>query len=79
MEFVAGDEKQSMKDRGITFEAVLSARALDFIENPRHPGQKILIVNIDNYAIAAPCKPLAENRWLLITAYPSRKHTKQYL
>ena len=79
MEFVAGDEKQSMKDRGLTFEAVLAAPILGFIPNPGHCGQMILVVNLDNYATAAPCKPLENGKWLLITAYPSRKYTKKYL
>ncbi len=79
MEFVAGDEKQSMKDRGITFDAVLSAPILDIIPNPSRPGQILLIVNLEDYAVVTPCKPLPDGKWLLTTAYPSRKHTKRYL
>jgi hypothetical protein len=75
MEFEVGDEKSSMTARGLTFDAILSAPILAIDPNLNRPGQIFLIVEIDGYAIAAPCKPLGEDRW----AYPSRKHTRQYL
>jgi hypothetical protein len=79
MEFEAGDEKSSMGARGLTFDMILAAPLLAVIPNPKHHEQIILIVNIEGYAIAAPCKPLGEGRWLIVTAYQSRKYTKHYL
>lgn len=38
-----------------------------------------LIVKIDDYAVVTPCKPLGDNRWLMVTAWPSRKATRHYL
>lgn len=79
MEFVLGDQKESMIARGLSFQKILEAPFLDFIENPAHQGQKILVVQIGEYAVAVPCKSLGQDRWLLVTAYKSRKLTKRYL
>ncbi len=79
MEFETGDEKSSMIARGLTFEAILTAPILAIDPNPAHPDQILLIVEIEGYAVVAPCKPLGSNRWLIVTAYYSRKYTKRYL
>jgi len=73
LRFYAGDEKQTVIDRGLTFGLILAAPFLDFIESPTHPNQKLLIVEIDGYAVAAPCKPLDDDEWLIVTAWFSRK------
>jgi len=77
--FEAGDEKQSMIDRGLTFDRVLDSEPLAFIPNPAHEDQMILVVEIDGYAVAVPCKPLGDDRWLMVTAFRSRKYKKIYL
>jgi hypothetical protein len=79
MIFEAGDEKESMLARGLTFDKLLAAPVLDFIPNQGHPEQMILIVAIDNYAVAIPCKSLGRDRWLMVTAFHSRKLTQYYL
>jgi hypothetical protein len=79
MEFEAGDEKASMTARGLSFEAIFAAPILAIEPNLNRPGQIFLIVQIGSYAITAPCKPLGKDRWLIVTAYPSRKHTNKYL
>ncbi len=81
MKFYAGDDKQSMIDRGLTFQMVMDAPVIDFVDNPdpARPEQKILIVEIDGYAVAAPCKPLENDEWLIVTAFRSTKYTKKYL
>lgn len=82
MRFHAGDDKPSMTQRGITFQMVMDAPVLDFVDHPSaaYPGQKILIVEIDGYAVAAPCKPLGNgDEWLIVTAFRSRKYTNHYL
>jgi hypothetical protein len=54
--FIAGDEtKASLRDRGLTFEMILSAPVLGFIPNPARHGQMLLIIEISGYAHAAPC------------------------
>lgn len=68
MEFVAGDDKESMRRRGLSYDAVLAAPILAVEENPSRPGQLLLVVEIDGYAVAAPCKPLGTDRWLIATA-----------
>ncbi len=79
MEFIAGDLKESMERRGLTFDMILKAPRLDFIENPARKNQKYLVVKIQNRAVLVPCKKLEENRWLMVTAWFDRKFTKAYL
>ncbi len=79
MKFVPGDDsKESMSRRGLTFEDVTSAPVLDVIPNPNYPEQILLIVEIDDYAVVAPCERRGD-AWRIITAFPSRKFTKSYL
>ena len=80
MRFIPGDEtKASLKDRGLTFEMIISAPVLGFIPHPARPGQMLLIVEIAGYAHAAPCERRGVEVWRIITAYPSRKYHKHFL
>ena len=45
--------------------------------NPGYPNQKIYILDIDGYAVVVPFIETDEEIFLK-TAFPSRKHTKQY-
>ena len=81
------DEKnQKLKtSRGISFEEVAFYIANDFLldiiphPNPnKYPGQRMFIVNIDNYAYLIPFIEKEEIIYLK-TIIPSRKATKQYL
>ena len=57
VKFIPGDEaKESLKDRGLTFEMIASAPVLGFIPNPARQDQMLLIVEIAGYAHAAPCE-----------------------
>lgn len=79
VKFVPGDgAKQSLEDRGLTFEMILTAPVLDMIPNPARAGQMLLIVEIEGYVHAAPCEQRGL-AWRIITAYPSRKYHKRYL
>jgi len=83
MNFIYDDRKNLilLRERKISFETIIDAvkkDVLDIFENPNHPNQKLIIVDIDNYAWVVPCKIL-KNKISLITAYPSRKYTKKYL
>jgi len=54
---------------------------LDIIENPnqeKYKGQKMFIVDIDNYAYLVPFVE-TEKEVFLKTIIPSRKATKRYL
>ena len=77
--------QQLIAERGISFEDVVfciqQGRLLDDVEHPnsdRYPGQRIFVVNIDDYVHIVP---YVENRKeiFLKTVIPSRKATKQYL
>ena len=66
-------------ERGVTFSMAIDAIAekgillnFDHPNQHKYPGQKIFVVNIDNYAY---CVPYTEkgNTWFLKTVYPSRK------
>jgi len=67
-------------ERGITFEEVIEAIAhrgvlLNF-NNPnkgKYPDQKILVVNVSNYAYCVPYVIQKDDTWFLKTIYPSRK------
>jgi len=73
------------KERGISFEdvelAILEDRILDILEHPnknKYPNQKLMIVEIDNYAYVVPYIEENENIFLK-TIFSSRKYTKKYL
>lgn len=81
------DEKnEKLKaDRGISFEEVVfyitNGFALDVVPHPnptRYPGQKMFVVNIDDYAYLIPFLEDDEVIYLK-TIIPSRKATKKYL
>ena len=79
VKFIPGDDaKESLKDRGLTFEMIASAPVLGFIPNPARQDQMLLIVEIAGYAHAAPCEKRGD-AWRIITAYPSRKYQKIFL
>ena len=71
--------------RGVSFEEVLRAfyeeRVVDDIQHPnqkQYPNQRIMIVNINNYAYLVPC--IENNEEIFFkTIVPSRKATKYYL
>jgi len=73
------------KERNLSFEQIVShvesGDLLDIVEHPnkeKFAHQKILIVQIENYAIAVPFVEKGKERFLK-TIIPSRKLTKQYL
>lgn len=74
-----------IKERGISFEdikvAVDGSKVLDTYDHPnqkRYPGQKIMVVNINDYAYLVPYVRDQEKVFLK-TIIPSRKATKKYL
>ncbi len=80
------DKNEQLKEkRGVSFEQVslLMERGdvLDVIEHPnqrRYPGQKIAIVEIDEYAYLVPYIQESEQIFLK-TIIPSRKATNKYV
>ncbi len=72
-------------NRNISFEdvelAILENRILDILEHhnkEEYQNQKLLIVEINNYAYVVPYIEKGEDIFL-ITIFPSRKFTKKYL
>ena len=81
----ATKNQQLIAERGISFEGVVfciqQGGLLDEVEHPnsaKYPGQRIFVVNIDDYVYLVP---YVENRKeiFLKSVIPSRKATKQYL
>ena len=80
------DKNQLLKsDRNISFEEIVfhleKKHLLDIVEHPnqkKYKGQKIFIVNIENYAYLVPFVE-NEQEIFLKTIIPSRKATKKYL
>lgn len=88
MKYFDWDEEKNEKlrrERDISFEEVVAAlwegRELDILPHPnktRYPNQRILIVNIDNYAYVVPFVEDAKKVFFK-TIMPSRKMTKKYI
>lgn len=80
------DKNKILKlERDICFEDVLIAieagQVLDIVEHSRkdrYKGQKIFIININNYAYLVPFVE-DEEKIFLKTIIPSRKATKKYI
>ena len=73
------------KERGISFEEIVyhieQGDVADILEHPnqkRYPGQRVLVVFVDEYAYLVPCIETEEEVFLK-TIIPSRKATKKYL
>jgi len=71
--------------RGITFERIVAAietgGLLDVLAHPdqdRYPGQRLLVVRLQQYVGLVPMVESADGLFLK-TAFPSRKATRQYL
>ena len=74
-----------IEQRGVSFESVVVAlnagEILDVFEHPnqdRYPGQRIYVVNINDYAHLVPYERKNEEITLK-TIIPSRKATRRYL
>jgi uncharacterized DUF497 family protein len=74
-----------MCERGISFEDVLfalqSRRLLDDLIHPnnsKHPGQRMFVVEVDEYAWLVPYVE-NDDEIFLKSIIPSRKATKHYL
>ena len=77
--------KQLKNERNITFEEVVfyieRGWLLDIVEHPnqgKYSGQRMFIVNINNYAYLIPFVE-NEKEVFLKTIIPSRKATKKYM
>jgi len=85
--FVWSHEKNALLlvERGLCFEAVVTAIEagvlLDVLDHPsteRYPGQRILVVRLNDYAYLVPYVQADEGLFLK-TIIPSRKATRRYL
>jgi len=81
MEFVFDPEKNELlaRSRGVNFQDAIEAIAkhgillnFDHPDQNTYPGQKILVVNIDEYAYCVPYV-IDGATWFLKTIYPNRK------
>ena len=80
------DKNEKLKhERGISFEDVIYyieherlIAILNHANQKRYPGQKIYVIEIDNYVYLIPFVE-TENEIFLKTIIPSRKATKKYL
>ena len=80
-----GKNKRLKVERNVSFEEVVfhieRGQLLDIVEHPnqeKYEGQRIFIVNIDDYAYLVPFVE-TEREVFLKTIIPSRKATKKYL
>lgn len=77
--------QQLIQERGISFEDVvfflLQGQVLDDLvhsNTSKYPGQRIFVLNIDDYIHLVPYVE-SEDEIFLKTIIPSRKATKEYL
>lgn len=77
--------EQLRKERGISFEDVVfhieAGDAVDIFDHPnqsKYPGQRVIVVCVEDYAYLVPYVETGEAMFLK-TIIPSRKATKQYL
>ena len=77
----SGKNEILKRERGISFGEIAylieSGQVIGIEEIPRHPDQKMYVLEIDNYAIIVPYVE-NEDEIFLKTAFPSRKYTKKY-
>ena len=76
---------QLKEERGISFEDIVfyidRGDVLDIVPHPqpsKYPGQRMFIINIENYAYLIPFIE-SEGAIFLKTIIPSRRATKKYL
>ena len=86
MKFAYDTEKdvKLRAERFISFDEIIvlieDGHLLDVLEHPNHDrysGQKIYVIDIDDYVWLVPHVQNA-NEIFLKTAFPSRKHTRHY-
>lgn len=88
MKYIAWDEEKNDKlkrERRISFEQVVAAiledkvlKKADHPNQKRYPGQKIYIVEIEEYAFVVPCIE-DDEKIFLKTIFANRKYTKQLI
>ena len=59
--------------------AVDEGRVLDVLPHPARDSQKLLVLDIENYAYVVPFVLEEDGSVFLKTVFPSRKHTDIYL
>ena len=59
--------------------AIDDGRILDNLSHPTRDNQKLLVLNIEDYAYVVPYIIEDDGSWFLKTVFPSRKHTVIYL
>ena len=59
--------------------AIDEGRILDILPHPTRDSQRLLILNIEDYAYVVPYVIEKDGSWFLKTVFPSRKHTAIYL
>ena len=76
---------QLAEQRGVSFERVIYAierdGLVDVLEHPnqeRYPGQRIYVVDINQYLYLIPFVTAADGTRFLKTIIPSRKATRDY-
>lgn len=85
-DFSAEKNQFLIKERGISFEAIITAISegaiIDILPHPnldKYPNQKIYVLNINDYVYLVPFVEKDKETIFLKTIFPHRKLTKQYL
>ncbi len=66
------------KERGVSFEELLASRFIRIERHARKLNQRLMLFEFQKYVWVVPYVEDKEH-YFLKTAFPSRKHTKEYL
>ncbi len=85
-DYSAEKNQQLIKERGISFEevitAILEGAIIDVLPYPnqvKYPHQKMYVLNINDYVYVVPFVEKDVDNIFLKTIFPDRKLTRQYL
>lgn len=70
--------KKLKKERGASFEEVISSRFIGVEEHSARTNQIVLLFEYNDYVWMLPCVE-EEEYYFVKTMFPSRKKTKKYL
>jgi len=73
------DETRSRVSFSDCVIAIEEGRVLNNLAHPTRENQRMLILNIEDYAYVVPYVLEEDGSWFLKTVFPSRKHTALYL
>lgn len=70
-------EEKIKKERGVSFDDVLSSKFMGAEEHPTRGNQIVLLFKLNEYVWVVPCVE-EEEYYFVKTMFPSRKYTRKH-